>query len=161
MKSLPQHSDPAKRSPGDALPPCIDRRAFLGNSTMLAVGALLASACGDGQIGANVTGPDTVGLTVKLSDYAALTTVGGIVKLNGTTTPIAVVRATTVQYRAFSLVCPHEGTTVGVAGSGFLCPNHGAEFTGTGTWKGGQPTSNMREFSVTADLAAGTLSISN
>ncbi len=159
MKSLPQVNIVSDASKDGVLPPCIDRRAFLGNSTMLAVGALLASACGDGQLGGSVTGPGAVGLSIKISDYAALSNIGGIAKLTGTSTPIAVVKSTATQFRAFSMVCTHEGTTIGINGSGFLCPNHGAEFTGQGVWKGGQVTTNLREFSVTADLAAGTLAI--
>lgn len=128
---------------------------------MLAVGALLASACGNGKIGGGVTDVGTVGMTVKLSDYPALATVGGIARLNGTTTPIAVVREAAAEYRAFSLVCPHEGTTVGINGTGFLCPNHEARFSGTGKWLGGQVTSSLHEFAVASNTAAGTLSISN
>lgn len=128
---------------------------------MLAVGALLASACGNGRIGGGVTDVGTVGVTVKLSDYPTLATVGGIAKLNGTATPIAVVREAAAQYRAFSLVCPHEGTTVGINGTGFLCPNHEARFSGTGQWLGGQVTSSLHEFAVASNATAGTLSISN
>lgn len=78
MKPLPQHPSPAEHAGAGVLPPCIDRRAFLGNSTLFAVSALLATACGDGQLGATIAGPGTVGLTVKLSDYPALASVGGI-----------------------------------------------------------------------------------
>lgn len=128
---------------------------------MLAIGALLASACGNGIIGGGVTDVGTVGVTVKLSDYPALATVGGIARLNGTTTPIAVVREEAAVYRALSLVCPHQGTTVGINGTGFLCPNHEARFSGTGKWLGGQVTSSLHEFAVASNISAGTLSISN
>ncbi len=160
MKPLPQLPGAAAARIDD-LPPCLDRRAFIGNSTMLAIGALLATACGDGQIGGTVTGPGTVGLSVKISDYPALANVGGIAKLNGTSTPIAVVKATATTFRAFSMICPHEGTVIGINGSGFLCPNHEARFNGTGTWQGGERTTNLKEFAVTADLTAGTLAINN
>ena len=165
MKTLPQviHNS---TSPSDVqLPACVDRRAFLASSTMMAVGALLASACGDGQIGSGVTGPSNVNATVKISDYPALAAVGGIAKLNGTATPVAVVRSSATQFRAFSMVCPHQQTTVGIVSGGFLCPNHEARYSSTGAVlappSDGGSTSALKEFAVVADLTAGTLSISN
>ncbi len=145
-----------------SLPPCLDRREFLGNSTLLAVGALLATACGDGQLGGAITDPGSLAATVvKLADYPALAAAGGIARLSGTRTPIAVVRQSSTQFRAFSMVCPHEGTVIGVNGTGFLCPNHEARFSGSGQWLGGQRTTNLREFTVTTDLTAGTITIAN
>ncbi len=163
MKALPQLTAPSAvpEHNNAALPRCLDRRAFLGNSTMLAVGALLATACGDGQLGGSVTDPGTVALTVKITDYPTLAAAGGVARLNGTNTPIAVVRQSATQFRAFSMVCPHEGTIIGVNGTGFLCPNHEARFSGTGQWLGGQRTSNLREFTITSDLTAGTITIAN
>lgn len=157
MKSLPQ----LLSSPVSSVPSCLDRRAFLTNTSLLAVGALLASACGNGTIGGGITDIGTVGVTVKLSDYPALATVGGIARLNGTASPIAVVREAVAEYRAFSMVCPHQGTTIGINGTGFLCPNHEARFSGTGKWLGGQVTSSLREFAVTSNTTSGTLSISS
>ncbi len=143
------------------LPPCLDRRAFLSNSAMLAAAALLATACGDGQLGGGLTNGGPVNVTVKLADYPTLGTVGAIARLTGVSTPIAVVRESASVYRAFSLVCPHEGTTVLPSGTGFLCPNHEARFSGAGKWLGGQVTSSLREFTVTSNAAAGTLVIAS
>ncbi len=143
------------------LPPCVDRRAFLSSSAVLAAGVLMASACGDGTIGGGVTSSGPVSATVRLADYPTLSTVGAIVRLTGVSTPIAVVRESASVYRAFSLVCPHEGTTVGPSGSGFLCPNHEARFNAAGKWVGGQVTSSLREFTVTSNAAAGTLAIAS
>ena len=140
--------------------PSLDRRAFLAQSTVVAIGTVLMSACGDGLLG-SPTGPGTVRLTINVVDYAALAVVGGIARLNGTGTPIAVVRSDAASYRAFSLVCPHAGTTVGVNGASFRCPNHGAMFASTGAWTGGQRTSSLFEFTVVTDTANGTLTISS
>jgi len=158
MKPLPQLATTAPLPA--AVPPCLDRRAFLGNSALLAVGTLLASACGDGSTGSSVTGANLGTTTVKIADYTALATVGGIAKLNGTTTPVAVVRTATATYRAFSLVCPHEGTVVVANNGAFVCPNHQARFSNVGIWQGGQQTSNLREYAVVFDATAGTLTIS-
>lgn len=143
---------------------CWNRRDFLSAATMSAVAALLAS-CGDGQIG-SVLGPaagspagGNVALTVRLADYPALASNGGIARINGTSTPIAVVRINATTYRALSLVCPHQGTTVNIQSSGFLCPNHGARFSSDGTWVGGQSTTSLVVIPSTLDAAAGTLAI--
>ncbi|MEP6762912.1 MAG: Rieske 2Fe-2S domain-containing protein [Gemmatimonadaceae bacterium] len=137
------------------------RRRFVSESVMAAVASLLFVACGDGVIGAGggsgITGP--LNITVTLSDYSALGTVGGIAKLTGTSTPIAIVRSADATYLAFSMVCPHQGTTININGSGFLCPNHGAQFNAGGTWAGGQPTNNLVRISTTLDATAGTLTL--
>ncbi|MBL0173067.1 MAG: Rieske 2Fe-2S domain-containing protein [Gemmatimonadaceae bacterium] len=140
--------------------PCLDRREFLAQGSMVALGTLLISACGDGLSG-SPTGPGSVRVTVSVSDYAALGAIGGIVRLNGTSTPIAVVRASTTAYRAFSLICPHAGTTISINGSAFRCPNHGATFAASGAWTGGQRTTSLFEFTVVADTGAGTLTITS
>ena len=60
------------------------------------------------------------------------------------------------------MICPHAGfrpITV-IPGFGFACPNHGAEFAPDGDWKGGQRTSNLRQYEVVLDSGAGTLTIS-
>lgn len=172
MKTLPQviHNS---TSPSDVqLPACVDRRAFLASSTMMAVGALLATACGDGQIGVGVTAPDNVSGAVKISDHPALANVGGIVRVDiprrddpSKTTPVAILKASATQFRAFSMVCPHQGTVIGIVSGGFLCPNHEARYSSTGAVlsppSDGGSTSALKEFAVVADLTAGTLSISN
>ncbi|MEQ1691652.1 MAG: Rieske (2Fe-2S) protein [Gemmatimonas sp.] len=136
----------------------LDRREFLAQSTLMALGALVASACGDGLSG-SPTGPGAVNVTVQIASYTALAAIGGIARLNGTGTPIAVVHSTSTTYRAFSLICPHAGTTVGITGASFRCPNHGATFASTGSWTGGERTSGLFEFTVAHDATAGTLTI--
>lgn len=162
MKPLPQLHGV---NDGDTIvPPCLDRRAFLANSGLLAVGALLASACGDGQIGGAVNGPPVAGnetVTIRTADYATLATVGGIARLTGTTRPIALVRSGASAYRAFSMICTHEGTTIEIVNGSrsFRCPNHGAEFASTGVRTGGQVTNNLIELPVTVDAATGAVTV--
>ncbi|MFN8581090.1 MAG: Rieske (2Fe-2S) protein [Gemmatimonadaceae bacterium] len=135
------------------------RRAFLSRS-MLAAAAVALAACGTGDLG---TGPGTGsvgGLTIKVSDYAALANVGGIALVNASGAAIAVVRTGASSFVALSRTCPHEGATVAADGTGgFTCPQHGARFNASGTWIGGQRTSNMRAYSTTYDAATGTLTI--
>ena len=137
----------------------VNRREFLTASSALAIAAVL-SACGDG-IGGGATGPSNVNATVTLANYAALSSVGGIAVISEAGTPIAVVRIATSQYRAFSLICPHQGTTVAISGTGFRCPNHGATFNANGVWSGGQRTNGLFEFTVAINTTTGTLTITS
>ena len=137
----------------------VSRREFLTASSALALTAVLA-ACG-GELGASATGPLNVNATIVLADYAALGAVGGIAVVSGAGTAIAVVRAGATQYRAFSLICPHQGSTVAINGAGFRCPNHGATFNASGGWTGGQKTTGLVEFTVASNTAAGTITITS
>ncbi len=140
----------------------VNRRAFLATSSALAITAVLA-ACGaeTEDEDESPTGPRNVNTTVTLANYAALGTVGGIAVISGAGTPIAVVRAAATQYRAFSLICPHAGTTVAISGAGFRCPNHGATFNASGGWTGGERTTSLYEFAVASNTTAGTITISS
>ncbi len=145
---------------------CWNRRDFLSAATMSAVAALLA-ACGDGQIGGPLGPAGTSAaspnggapLAVRLADYPALARDGGIARINGSAAPVAVVRLSASNYRALSLACPHQGTTVNIGTGSFTCPNHGARFAADGTWTGGQSTSSLLVIPSTFDPAAGTLTI--
>lgn len=147
---------------GERRLPCLDRRTFLAQSAQAALCAAFVAACGDGVLGvATGPGPENVNLTVTLASVPSLNTIGVPVRLSGTNTPIAVVRATSSTYRAFSMVCPHAGSTINVVGAGFTCPNHGAMFAASGAWIGGEATRNLFEFTVVHDAAAGTLTITS
>ncbi len=139
----------------------LDRRTFVAQSTLAAVGALLASACGGG---ASTTGPGGPGgsgsLSVQVSQYPALGTVGGIARVDsGRGTPVAAVRTGATTFDAFSLICPHFGCTVGIASGSFACPCHGARFASSGQWIGGQPTGNLSRLTSSYDATAGVLTI--
>lgn len=138
----------------------VGRREFLSAATLTAL-TLLQSACGDGQIGG--TGPDgTSGgtLVVMVSQFASLASVGGVARVDGGSgTPVALVRTGAASFTALSLVCTHQGSTVNITGAGFLCPNHGARFSSTGVWQGGQVTTNLHSLPSSYDAVAGTVSI--
>ena len=74
--------------------------------------------------------------------------------------PVAVYHSGVDTYRAYSMTCPHAGTTVNIQGGGFRCPNHGATFAATGVWTGGQKTSNLFELTTVYDPGTGLLDIS-
>jgi nitrite reductase/ring-hydroxylating ferredoxin subunit len=102
-----------------------------------------------------------VNLSVTLANFPALATVGGIARVTTSGTPVAVVRVDAGTYRAFSMVCPHQGTTVNISGAGFRCPNHGATFNANGAWTGGERTSGLSEFRVSSNTSAGTITITS
>ena len=135
--------------------PCSDvctvgRRDFLGAAALTAL-TLLQSACGDGQIGG--TGPDgTSGgaLVVTLSQFAALSSVGGVARVDGGHgTPVALVRTGAASFTALSLVCTHEGSTVNIT-------DEELRKTPTGVWERRQllnsvpPKTETREEDATA-----------
>ena len=132
----------------------IDRRTFLSAATLAAVTMALA-ACSNSP-----TGPDPGGSgSIKVGDYSALASVNGVATLNLQGRPVAVVRTATDSFEALWLVCPHQGATVAPASGGFVCPRHGARFTLTGTWTGGQRTSNLRSIPTSYDQGTDTLTI--
>jgi Rieske Fe-S protein len=136
----------------------IDRRSFLEGTVLASVAALLAGCMGGGgSTDPSFTGP----LTVRPSDLPALASVGGIATTQDAHgSPVAVVRVADQQYAAFSLICPHQGATVGVVGSAFRCPQHGAQFAADGHWTGGQRTSNLQALAAAYDASTGELTIS-
>lgn len=138
-----------------------DRREFLTVTVASALTALLTTSCGGsgGDLGV-VTGP--VSLSVQVSNYPALANIGGIARVDMGGTPIAAVRTGADTFAAFSLICPHRGCTVGILnGSAFRCPCHGATFASSGTWTGGQRTTNLGSFTTSYDATSGVLTILN
>jgi len=137
-----------------------DRREFLTVSAASALTVLLTNACGgSGGDAAVLTGP--VSFSVQVSSYPALANVGGIARVDNGGTPIAAVRTGADTFAAFSLICPHRGCTVGINGSSFRCPCHGATFASSGVWTGGQQTSGLAAFSTSYDSTMDTLTITN
>jgi Rieske Fe-S protein len=135
--------------------PLLDRRTFLSNS-VLAAAVLALAACGL----SSETAPSSLNTTVKLSDYPALATVGGIAVTTLSGTRVALVRTSTSTVAVLSLICPHQGGQVNQNGSGFLCSVHGAQFTANGTWNGGQPTSSLQSYASSYDATTGVVTIS-
>jgi Rieske Fe-S protein len=135
----------------------IGRRTFLAQSALLAAAAALAACAGGG---ADATAPDLTGpATIAIGDYPALSTVGGIALVSIQGSPMAIVRTGTSTFVALSRICPHQGSIVNQNGSGFLCPNHGAQFNAAGTWIGGERTSSMRSYATSYNAGTGILTI--
>jgi Rieske Fe-S protein len=135
--------------------PCISRRQFMLQGT-LATAAIVLAGCGGG----GPTAPGNVNMTIAISDYPALANVGGVAYVDSGGNPLAVVRTGSDSFDAVSRICPHAGGTVNSNGNGFTCPVHGARFTDSGTWEGGQPTSNLTSYTTQYDAGTGILTIS-
>lgn len=135
----------------------LDRRGFLTQS-MLAGAILALAACGTSSF-LSPDAPTSVGASIKVADYSALASVGGIALVTVSGASLAIVRTSSTTFLALSRVCPHEGSIISTYQTGFRCPRHGATFSANGTWVGGQPASNLRQYSTTYDEATGTLSI--
>jgi cytochrome b6-f complex iron-sulfur subunit len=72
---------------------------------------------------------------------------------------LAIVRTGTSSFVALSRICPHQGGIVQQSGNGFQCPVHGATFSQTGQWVGGQRTNSLHAYATAYDATAGTLTI--
>lgn len=134
----------------------INRRRFVLMGAYAAAAAALAACAGGG---ATISAPDSLNATLKLSDFPALGTVGGVVITSLSGSPVAVVRTSATAFLTLSRICPHQGSTVNQTSTGFKCPNHGATFNTTGTWVSGERTSNMHSYATTFDSTSGTLTI--
>lgn len=132
------------------------RRKFVSLGAYAAAAAALAACAGSAD---SSTAPSSVGGTIKLSDFAALATVGGVATTTIDGSPVAIVRTSSTTFITLSRVCPHQGSTINAVSGGFRCPNHGATFNTSGTWTGGQRTSNLRSYATSYDSGAGTLTI--
>lgn len=150
----------------------VDRRAFLGDLLKASALATVVAACGGG--GGEPTNPlpepapgdpPNLDVTVNLANVPALATVGGVALQGSGRRTFALIRTATDQIRAFSMICPHQGSIVGAVrdGSGaftrFECPNHGATFNTTGANTGGQRTGGLRPFTTSFNQAANTVRV--
>ena len=140
--------------PTDASLPCLSRRQFVIHGSLATVAILLAGCAGGGP-----TSPGSVNMTLTVSDYPALANVGGVAYVTSANNPLAVVRTGSDTFDAVSRICPHAGGTVNSNGNGFTCPVHGAQFTDSGTWAGGQPTSSLTSYTTQYDAGTGILTI--
>jgi Rieske Fe-S protein len=139
-----------------------DRRLFLTRATLTAVGSMLLSSCGalvkafEPTTSGAIAGP----LTITVGDYPTLATVGAITLLRNVPAPMAAVRVDATTFAVFSRYCPHRGAVIGLNGSGFKCPNHGALFNSQGANTGGFRTGSLRQYTTSYDPATGVLTIS-
>lgn len=140
----------------------ISRRDFIKKSAVgvIAGGAILSSldltALANSPAARGVfknAGDDTV---VKLADNAALTKVGGSVKIND---ELMLIRKSESTFIAVKTICTHKGCDVELEGDKFVCPCHGSEFTIDGVVTQGPATKNLKIFETIFDSGNGTVTI--
>ncbi len=113
------------------------------------------------MLGAHSTAPalPTTGNTIDVATYLSLNTTGGVALVSIGGVALAIVRTGATSFVALSRICPHQGGTVQPSGSGFQCPVHGAMFSQTGQWVGGQNTTNLHAYNTSYDATTGILTI--
>ena len=104
----------------------------------------LATSCSDE--GTSSSPPSNVDFTVDISS--------GDLAINGgymVTQRIVIARTSTGDFIAVSASCTHEGTNVNynLSGNKFVCPNHSAEFSSTGTVTKGPANRNLTQYKTT------------
>lgn len=132
----------------------IDRRFFLSQGALATIGLWLCGCSADAA-----TAPAAVSGSVRIADHTALATIGGVALVTVDGNRLAIVRTGASSFIALSRICPHQGNIINPSTEGFLCTGHGARFNTTGSWIGGQETSNMRSYTVVYNETAGTLRI--
>lgn len=90
---------------------------------------------------------------IRLAANASLRKVGGVVQFqDGNGRSLALVRTSRAVngFRAINLSCTHEGTTVGLSGDKWVCPNHRAEFGIDGKVQVGPARADLRTLPIRA-----------
>ena len=133
----------------------MDRKEFFSKVGFGAAAALLpaciagiASGCSSDNSSSPTTIPAPTGVDFILDvSTGSLTTNGGFLVTKG----IVVARTNSGTYIAVSASCTHEGTNVNynASGNNFICPNHGAQFSSTGTVTQGPANTNLKKYNTT------------
>lgn len=142
---------------------CVSRRDFLGRVALVA-GAMILAGCSASDLTGIGSNPLPGGpITVKLSDYAGLATVGQPVEIrtsSGSPSDVAAVRTGPSSFVVLYMACTHAGTKVNIQGQIFSCPNHGARFSSTGAVTNGPATRSLAQLTVVYDATLGTITVS-
>ena len=142
-------TETTSRTPdGPADPGSMARRRFLGCALAFGVAGPILVACssggGDGGGGGGGKSPAAGATLVAAADVP----VGGGVAL--TDVKIVVTQPTQGQFKAFSGVCTHQGSTIDkVEGGDMVCPLHGSKFSiKDGSVDNGPATNPLPEIAV-------------
>ena len=133
----------------------MDRKDFFSKVGFGAAAALLpaciagiAASCSSDNSTSPSPAPAPSGVDFLLDvSTGSLATNGGYLVSQG----IVVARTNSGNYIAVSASCTHEGTNVNynASGNNFICPNHGAQFSSTGTVTQGPANSNLKKYNTT------------
>jgi cytochrome b6-f complex iron-sulfur subunit len=145
--------------PGKLVMEKVSRRQFaesLGRFTLAGLATVsgsqfLASCSSKSNPAAPKEGTvSTPALTVDLNQVPELKTAGGFKNLQINSTPIVVINAGNNTFKAFSLICTHQGCTVAwtVANQDFECPCHGSKYDSNGKVTQGPAPSPLRSYTT-------------
>ncbi|MBE2186833.1 MAG: Rieske 2Fe-2S domain-containing protein [Rhodothermales bacterium] len=146
--------------------PLPNRRDALKAALAVTAGSLLAGRIALAEAVVAPAGPQGT-YALPLASYPTLRNVNGSVVATipgatGIQSRLVVTKTGTTTYAAITATCPHEGSTLGTYSAitqRITCPNHGAQFSPTGTWLGGQDTSNATAYTAVLDAAADVVRI--
>jgi cytochrome b6-f complex iron-sulfur subunit len=140
---------------------CVSRREFLAKSALAAAAMAALDACGDGQIGPAPATLGGTGVTVNLSEFPGLATVGTLVAVTGDR---ALVRTSATTFLGLSRVCTHQGCITDIRNNRFECPCHGSVFSNDGSVVHGPdiaspPIAPLDHLATTFNQAANTVTV--
>lgn len=122
-------------------------RVGFGAATLLVPACIsgLATSCSSSDDDSVTPAPTGVDFSLDISSGALATDKGYLVK-NG----IIIARENSTTFLAVSAACTHEGTTLNYVGSSntFHCPNHGSNFSSSGTRIDGPASGNLKQYNV-------------
>jgi Rieske Fe-S protein len=121
--------------------------------------AVIATGCGDGQIGPSAVVASTGKVSLKVSTVAALSTVGQLVQVGPPEAYVAAKRTGTNTFTALSMICTHEGCPTLIRSNRFECDCHGSRFDNSGHVTLGPANRDLPSVPVTYDPVTDTLTI--
>jgi cytochrome b6-f complex iron-sulfur subunit len=130
---------------------CVNRREFL---TIAAGSAALTVLASCSEPATSIPTPPRH--SIKVGDYAGLSTIGFLVKVGPTH---AVKRTGADTFQAFSMFCTHAGCATSLNGQQFSCPCHGSQFDANGAAIQGPATAPLATLGTSYNAATDTLTI--
>lgn len=130
----------------------MERREFISNVSLSLVGVctVCLGACSKSNpMGTGGTGgPSGVNFSVDLNSQ--LLTIGSSLIQSGVIVVRLAAGNSPSSFTAVQVNCTHQGTAINFNNSQniFICPNHGSEFSTSGTVLRGPATSNLKSFNV-------------
>lgn len=162
----------------------LSRRDFVSTAALGVLASAVASACGgsgDGPTSSSGSGPSAElpgvtyangTVTIALASNAALAAANGFLLTNpeanrgatrdasGQAADVIVINTGANQWRAFTSVCTHQRNPVGGYANGRIsCFFHGSQYDASGRAVVGPATAALKEYALTFDAGARTLSI--
>ena len=138
---------------------CVNRRQFIVRSAATAASLAVVAGCGDGVFGPPVdNNPIPAPITIKLSDYPALASVGQVVGFPSAERAVVRTSTSPSAFLGLLMLCTHQGCLTAVTANELDCPCHGSRFNPFGAVLRGPAPSPLGQRTVT-DNGDGTITI--